>query len=291
MHFANKLILRQRNASRVPRATLIPALVVLGAVIISLALPVTAQAQAWLRDRVQGETYVVNWSPGEWKQNGTPLPACTTFPGGTWTGPGQTTDVDSLICDVTPTSWNWTVTVPGPYVIQWGIQNFPPGIEVCAQIFYLANKGGTLFVDLDVERDWMVVRGEEGEIHYQGSYSGFFPIREGFVLTEARRCGLIRVLPTGACCYPDGTCVVAAQHLCTGEWLGPDTDCDPNPCPQPPPLGACCFVDGSCIVLTEAECAGQQGDWLGPDTGCDPNPCPIVPVETSSWGRIKAVYR
>lgn len=276
------------RVSRVISAMTLFALFVIVAV---SAAPGSAVAQAWLRDRVEGQEYTVYWSPGEWKQNGTPLPDCTTFPGGTWTGPGQTTDVDSLICAVTPNSWNWSATVPGPYVIQWGIQNFPPGIEVCAQIFYVANKGGVLFVNVDLERDWITVIDEEGTIYYQGSYSGFYPIRDGFVITEARRCGLIRVLPTGACCYPDGTCVVAVQHLCDGEWLGPGTDCDPNPCPQPPPRGACCFVDGTCVVLTEGECAVQQGDWLGPDTDCDPNPCPIVPVERSSWGRIKSVYR
>ncbi len=236
------------HVSRVLSAMTLLALFMIVAVSVA---PGSAYAQAWLRDRVEGEEYTVYWSPGEWKQNGTPLPDCTTFPEGTSTGPGQTTDVDSLICDVTPNTWNWAATVPGPYVIQWGIQNFPPGIEVCAQIFYVANKGGVLFVNVDLERDWITVIDEGGTIYYQGSYSGFYPIRDGFVLTEARRCGLIRVLPAAACC----------------------------------------LADGSCVLLTEGACADLQGDWLGEGTVCDPNPCPIVPVEQASWGQIKAVYR
>lgn len=97
------------------------------------------------------------------------------------------------------------------------------------------------------------------------------------------------VPPSGACCQPDGSCTYTCQYDCTGEWLGPGTDCDPNPCPQPP--GACCFADGACLVLTEGECVAQQGTWLGLDTDCDPNPCPIVPIESRSWGQIKSVYR
>jgi len=39
----------------------------------------------------------------------------------------------------------------------------------------------------------------------------------------------------GACCYPDGSCVVLAPASCTGNYLGGGTNCGPpNPCPQPP---------------------------------------------------------
>jgi len=87
--------------------------------------------------------------------------------------------------------------------------------------------------------------------------------------------------PEGACCFADGACIVLTEAGCmqsAGDWLGIDTVCDPNPCPQPPdPEGACCFADGACIVLTEAGCAERSGDWLGIDTVCDPNPCPQPP--------------
>ncbi|MFC1573456.1 T9SS type A sorting domain-containing protein, partial [Candidatus Eisenbacteria bacterium] len=78
--------------------------------------------------------------------------------------------------------------------------------------------------------------------------------------------------PPGACCFPDGHCEFLTQAECTGTWLGIGTVCDPNPCPQPP--GACCFHDGTCQVLTQVECTNQSGEqWLGFGTACDPNPC------------------
>ena len=209
-----------------------------------------ALAQALERDRVFGDTFEVFWSPGDWTINGNPLPACQTFPGGTSTGPGHTTDADSLICPSTANGWSWTVTVPGPYTISWGIGNLPPGIEVCAQIFYVTNRG-ELLVDVDMSRDWMSVRDGDGTIYYSGSFSGFFPERNGFVVTEARRCGIVRPLPTGACCFPDG----------------------------------------HCEVLLPTACAEAGGQYYGDGTDCDPNPCPPTPVEATNWGRIKAVYR
>jgi hypothetical protein len=33
----------------------------------------------------------------------------------------------------------------------------------------------------------------------------------------------------GACCLPDGNCLVTVQGACDGEWLGPGTTC--NECP------------------------------------------------------------
>lgn len=95
----------------------------------------------------------------------------------------------------------------------------------------------------------------------------------------------------GACCLPDGTCIFVEETVCLdagGEWLGPESVCDPNPCAVG---GACCFADGSCQVLSEAACLGQGGDWLGPDYVCDPNPCEPTAIEPSTWGRIKASFR
>jgi len=80
---------------------------------------------------------------------------------------------------------------------------------------------------------------------------------------------------TGACCFPDGTCQVLDETICTGQggaFQGLGTVCDPNPCP--PPRGACCFVDGSCIDLLEADCATQGGTWEGFGTDCATFQCP-----------------
>jgi hypothetical protein len=73
---------------------------------------------------------------------------------------------------------------------------------------------------------------------------------------------------TGACCFPDGWCEETLQQDCFENWLGPGTDCYPNPCPQ---WGACCFPDGSCMEMYDHECTGV---WQGTWSTCFPNPCP-----------------
>jgi hypothetical protein len=57
------------------------------------------------------------------------------------------------------------------------------------------------------------------------------------------------------------------------------------------PTGACCFVDGPCLVLGQAACGDQGGNYMGNGTTCDPNPCEPVPIQSTTWGRIKASYR
>jgi hypothetical protein len=56
------------------------------------------------------------------------------------------------------------------------------------------------------------------------------------------------------------------------------------------PIGACCFVDGSCLVLGQAACGDQSGNYMGNGTTCDPNPCEPVPIQSTTWGRIKASH-
>jgi spore coat protein A, manganese oxidase len=95
--------------------------------------------------------------------------------------------------------------------------------------------------------------------------------------TVARRPVLTVVynLPTGACCFANGTCQVLTQSNCTaqgGMYQGNGTSCTPNPCPQP--TGACCFANGTCQVLTQANCTAQSGTYQGNGTSCTPNPCP-----------------
>ncbi|MCC7143280.1 MAG: hypothetical protein IT349_14370 [Candidatus Eisenbacteria bacterium] len=79
----------------------------------------------------------------------------------------------------------------------------------------------------------------------------------------------------GACCKPDGSCVVTTPSECQavgGDYLGDDTTCDPFPCDIP--FGACCFADASCVVRMEPECDAASGLFLGDGTDCSPNPCP-----------------
>jgi hypothetical protein len=43
--------------------------------------------------------------------------------------------------------------------------------------------------------------------------------------------------PTGACCFPDGSCIQSTEADCpTGDWIA-DTDCSTSPCA--PPAGPC----------------------------------------------------
>jgi hypothetical protein len=83
--------------------------------------------------------------------------------------------------------------------------------------------------------------------------------------------------PTGSCCKPDGTCVVASQGGCTtllgGTYGGDGTDCSTASCVQPP-LGACCQLDGTCIQATQYACTSYAGAWHGAGTACGFNGCP-----------------
>ena len=81
--------------------------------------------------------------------------------------------------------------------------------------------------------------------------------------------------PTGACCFPDGTCELLAEAECesvAGSHQGDDTACDPNPCAAT--IGACCFDDGTCELTDADECAALGGDYQGNGVPCEPNPCP-----------------
>jgi len=86
------------------------------------------------------------------------------------------------------------------------------------------------------------------------------------------------LLPTGACCFQDGTCQILNQPDCVGQggsYQGDGTTCEPNPCPQPPM--ACCFEDCHCEYLTAEVCSQIGGDPMGYGSVCDPNPCPCGP--------------
>lgn len=96
----------------------------------------------------------------------------------------------------------------------------------------------------------------------------------------------------GACCIGQECYILFESQCPPGQWQGPNTDCDPNPCIPPPATGACC-IDGACYPgLTEEDCLRAGGTYQGDDSGCDPDPCiPPNPTEETSWGQIKASYR
>ena len=115
-------------------------------------------------------------------------------------------------------------------------------------------------------------------------------------------CPLACAEETGACCDPStGSCQVLTQSDCNsqhGAWLGPGTNCNPNPCP--PCLntlceGSCCLPDGSCLYCFGVTCDQYNGTFTNNGT-CWPNPCmtssvPAPPQTRHSWGKIKSRYR
>lgn len=74
----------------------------------------------------------------------------------------------------------------------------------------------------------------------------------------------------GACCFND-LCYIDTEFNCDtyGVYQGDDTECEPNPCPDP--MGACCEPGGFCSESTEDDCAG---DYQGDDTICAGVECP-----------------
>jgi hypothetical protein len=97
--------------------------------------------------------------------------------------------------------------------------------------------------------------------------------------------------PTGACCWPDGSCSVVTEADChhspngvPGTYQGDGTTClgDANAngvddgCETDLESGACCYIDAvggpQCTNTTEAECLGQLGGtwYVGQDCS-DPN--------------------
>ncbi len=75
----------------------------------------------------------------------------------------------------------------------------------------------------------------------------------------------------GACCAPDGTCLVLPETDCEGVFFVGRT-CDPDPCYV---SGACCSTDGTCTLTREDEC---DGSYQGDEWPCTPLVCedPLV---------------
>lgn len=96
---------------------------------------------------------------------------------------------------------------------------------------------------------------------------------------------------SGACCLPDGHCTYADAVHCVdfmhGLWR-PCMTCEMADCPD---AEACCFPDGNCESLAAFACRALGGQPQGTGTACDPNPCEATPVQATSWGQLRGVYR
>ncbi len=75
--------------------------------------------------------------------------------------------------------------------------------------------------------------------------------------------------PTGACCLPDGTCVVVTLAQCQelmGLYVGDGAPC--SECGDLEPIGACCLPDGTCVQVSVFECGNLHGLYVGDGTPC-----------------------
>jgi len=95
--------------------------------------------------------------------------------------------------------------------------------------------------------------------------------------------------PSGACCDPvTGACTYVPQVQCVTPliWHAGITCTPNNPCPQP---GACCDMTlQTCAMVMQGDCVSPLV-WKGGN--CTPTLCLVVPVQHSSWGQIKNLYR
>lgn len=77
--------------------------------------------------------------------------------------------------------------------------------------------------------------------------------------------------PPGACCKPDGTCVLLQLEECSAPgdvYGGSGAPCSPNPC-----VGACCLDPGDCVVLSPLACEQAGGAYTTGGAVCSPTPC------------------
>jgi hypothetical protein len=83
---------------------------------------------------------------------------------------------------------------------------------------------------------------------------------------------------TGACCAASGTCTITFQYLCEGSWQGEDTDCTPNPCPQPPSL----VCPPGALIEGEPPCVDGYIDQY--NSGCGGSPPVWSPINPQATG-------
>ncbi len=82
----------------------------------------------------------------------------------------------------------------------------------------------------------------------------------------------------GACCYPDGSCLVTSRGWCefglppSATFLGPDVPCDGPFC-----ISGCCLPDLTCQLLSQTDCLNLGGLWQSDGSDCATGNCPCPP--------------
>jgi hypothetical protein len=61
-------------------------------------------------------------------------------------------------------------------------------------------------------------------------------------------------------------------------------------CTEAEELNACCLPNGSCSEVSQAGCEAAGGQYY-PGQSCGEVGCGPTPVDNTSWGRVKSVYR
>jgi len=80
----------------------------------------------------------------------------------------------------------------------------------------------------------------------------------------------------GACCFPDGSCLILYAAECAaqgGSYGGDGVTCAQVFC-EVLPIGACCFASGACAVLPLPDCEAQGGAYAGDGVSCAAANCP-----------------
>ncbi len=158
----------------------------------------------------------------------------------------------------------------------------PNPMNVIRANFRFLNAGGTLI--FETGNDFLpAVNNPWDGIHAAGitNLPGALTTRVELIMIVGETTGA----PTGACCFTDGSCVIAEEAHCEnaaagGTYVGDFTACINDECPAG--NGACCMSDGTCDDLDVTACTGAGGEFLGAGTTCATAECPEVCPPNSS---------
>jgi hypothetical protein len=99
--------------------------------------------------------------------------------------------------------------------------------------------------------------------------------------------------PNQACCFENGGCADRLPSVCIsqgGQPQGPGTTCATTVCPPSTTTGACCLPGAVCQdEMLQADCVAANGVWF-PNVPCTAVDC-TTPIEPTSWGKIKGLFR
>jgi hypothetical protein len=92
---------------------------------------------------------------------------------------------------------------------------------------------GPAILRLDKDTDCWTIPAPTGPFTITGigdQYDTTSPYSTGWQIKPRSPADIVSDCATGACCHPDGSCVVSRQAQCTGSWTVAGT-CEPNSCP------------------------------------------------------------